>query len=526
MADVLNRPRRRRRPAPVLLAADAVSRSSTRRAAPRSPTRSATRSRARCARRAPTSAPCYATSLPRQGDPRARPRRSAAGFLGCEPHEIIFGPNMTSLDFTLSRTAGRDFAPGDEILVSSLDHDGGVAPWLELAHDRDLVVQPRRAAARHDARLRRPRAQARPSARGWSRSRGRRTRSARSSTPRASAELAHEVGALAWIDAVHYAAHEPIDVRAIDADVLICSPYKFCGPHLGIAYGRAAVLESLAPVQGAAGADDAARAAVRDRHAALRAARRLQRDDRLPRVDRRLRGDRPVRARARRALPGRRCRTRVTVYGLPTMEGRVPTFLVNVDGVPAADVVGQLAEREIGVWAHDSLVLAEPLQAPRLRARRDPDRLHPLQHGRRGRPAVVGGLAAARAAWASRPPGLALRASNSLDEPGCAPPTARGSWRWAISLPSTCDRRALRADACPRRAPARRRRSGGSARSRSARPSRSAARRAGRASSNSPPALVELGELEAGPLRAPSNAAAERRASARQTRGSRASRSR
>src|SRR5947209_7281013 len=65
----------------------------------------------------------------------------AARFLGCDPHEITFGPNMTSLDFTFSRTVGRDFKPGDEILVSSADHDGGVAPWLELAHDRDLVVR-------------------------------------------------------------------------------------------------------------------------------------------------------------------------------------------------------------------------------------------------------------------------------------------------------------------------------------------------------------------------------------------------
>src|SRR5947209_9122812 len=65
----------------------------------------------------------------------------AARFLGCDPHEIVFGANMSSLNFTLSRTAGRGFEAGDEILVSSLDHDGGVAPWLELAHDRDLVVK-------------------------------------------------------------------------------------------------------------------------------------------------------------------------------------------------------------------------------------------------------------------------------------------------------------------------------------------------------------------------------------------------
>src|SRR5579863_1498069 len=70
-----------------------------------------------------------------------RAEHNAAAFLGCEPSEVIFGANMTSLDFTLSRTAGRNFAAGDEILISSLDHDGGVAPWLELAHDRDLVVR-------------------------------------------------------------------------------------------------------------------------------------------------------------------------------------------------------------------------------------------------------------------------------------------------------------------------------------------------------------------------------------------------
>ena len=77
----------------------------------------------------------------------------AARFLGCEPHEVIFGPNMTSLNFTLSRTAG-GFLPGDEILVSSLDHDGGVAPWLELAHDKRAASSSTWSWSRHDARLR------------------------------------------------------------------------------------------------------------------------------------------------------------------------------------------------------------------------------------------------------------------------------------------------------------------------------------------------------------------------------------
>src|SRR3954468_11050274 len=170
----------------------------------------------------------------------------AARFLGCDSHEIIFGANMTSLDFSLARTAGRGFEPGDEILVSSLDHDGGVAPWLELAHDKDLVVK--HVELRDDTTLDYDDLEAKLSDRtrvvafAWaSNAIGTVTDAKRVS------ELAHSVGALAWIDAVHYAAHEPIDVRAVDADVLICSPYKFCGPHLGMAYGRAEVIETWRP---------------------------------------------------------------------------------------------------------------------------------------------------------------------------------------------------------------------------------------------------------------------------------------
>jgi len=170
----------------------------------------------------------------------------ASRFLGCQPHEVIFGPNMTSLNFTLSRTAGRDFAPGDEILVSSLDHDGGVAPWLELAHDRDLVV--RHIELKDDTTLDYGDLEAKLSDRtrvvafAWA-------SNAVGTVVDAQrvCSLAHEAGALAWIDAVHYAAHEPIDVGQVGADVLICSPYKFCGPHLGVAFGREQVLERWRP---------------------------------------------------------------------------------------------------------------------------------------------------------------------------------------------------------------------------------------------------------------------------------------
>src|SRR3954469_15405070 len=139
----------------------------------------------------------------------------AARFLGCEPHEIVFGTNMTSLNFALSRTAGRAFEAGDEILVSSLDHDGGVAPWLELAHDRDLVV--RHVELNDDTTLDFDDLQAKLSDRtrvvafAWA-------SNAVGTVPGAAGArgLAPSAGALAWIAAVHYAAHEPIDVRAVD----------------------------------------------------------------------------------------------------------------------------------------------------------------------------------------------------------------------------------------------------------------------------------------------------------------------
>ena len=276
----------------------------------------------------------------------------ASRFLGCDPQEITFGANMTSLDFTFSRTAGRDFQPGDEILVSSLDHDGGVAPWLELAHDRDLVVK--HVELRSDTTLDYDDLQSKLSERtkvvafAWaSNAIGTVTDAARV------CRLAHEVGALAWIDAVHYAAHEPIDVTAIDADVLICSPYKFCGPHLGIAYGRAEVLDTWRPYKARPapmnplGRRFATGTAPYELLAGLNAT--------FAYLDS-IGGFEAVvpyeRALGERLLNG--ISDRVSVYGLPTMAGRVPTFLVNVDGVPAAEVARLLAEQQVGVWAHDS----------------------------------------------------------------------------------------------------------------------------------------------------------------------------
>src|SRR5205823_9389632 len=173
-------------------------------------------------------------------------RLAAASFIGGSPDEVVFGANMTTLNFALSRSAAREWAEGDEVLVTRLDHDANVSPWLQLAHDLGLVV--RFADIREDTTLDlddlasklsdRTRVVAFPWA---SNAVGTLVNVARV------AELAHEVGALAWVDAVHYAPHGPIDVAATGADVLICSPYKFFGPHLGLAYARAELLERSRP---------------------------------------------------------------------------------------------------------------------------------------------------------------------------------------------------------------------------------------------------------------------------------------
>src|SRR4029079_13903974 len=140
--------------------------------------------------------------------------------------------------FALTRTVGRELSPGDEIVVTRLDHDANVSPWLEVADDVDLVV--RYAAPREDdCTLDYEDLEAQVSERTkvvafpWA------SNAVGSITDvRRVTDLAHEAGALAWSAAVHYAPHGPIDVRGAGADVLICSPYKFFGPHLGLFFGK------------------------------------------------------------------------------------------------------------------------------------------------------------------------------------------------------------------------------------------------------------------------------------------------
>ena len=294
-----------------------------------------------------------------------RARTDAGRFLGCSPDDVVFGTNMTTLDFMLSRTASRDWKEGDRILVSRLDHDGGVAPWLELAADRGFEVD--WIDVTHDLRLdfadleRKLDERVRVVAFVYaSNAVGTITDAQRIS------ELARAAGALSWIDAVHYAAHEPIDVEAVGCDVLLCSPYKFCGPHLGLAYGRHELLESWRPYK----ARPAGTSPVGRRFETGTAPYELLAGfsatiaylDSIGGLEVLRAYERELGQRFLDMLP-----ESVTVYGLQTMEGRVPTFLLNVDGVEAAEVATAMASRGFGVWAHDnwySLGLREKLPYP------------------------------------------------------------------------------------------------------------------------------------------------------------------
>lgn len=161
------------------------------------------------------------------------------------PHEVKFGANMTTLALHLSRSIGATLAAGDEVVVTTLDHEANVSPWQAMARDHDLVVHtidihPEDCTLDLEQLDRVLSSRTRLVAVG--------SASNAVGTVNPVAEIvrrAHAVGALAWIDAVAYAPHAPIDVVALDADFLVTSAYKWYGPHAGAVYGKAAVLDSL-----------------------------------------------------------------------------------------------------------------------------------------------------------------------------------------------------------------------------------------------------------------------------------------
>lgn len=300
---------------------------------------------------------------------------AAADFVGAtDPGEVAFGANMTTITFAVSRALARELQAGDEVVVTRLDHDANVAPWLALAEDRDLTVR-WLELAEGGATL---------DLSGLDRVLTHRTRVVAVGLAsnalgtindvRAVADAAHAVGAVVYVDAVHAAPHMPIDVGALDADFLVSSPYKFFAPHLGMLWGRRDLLERLTayrvrPAGGAlpgkwetgtqnhealagllgtfgylerlgAAYGGAASAATRRERllAAMTAIREHERGLSLGTLERLT------------SVPG------LSVYGItdPTrVDERVPTFSFTLPGSDARTIAEHLAMRAISTWDGD-----------------------------------------------------------------------------------------------------------------------------------------------------------------------------
>jgi cysteine desulfurase family protein (TIGR01976 family) len=187
----------------------------------------------------------FATS--RDSDQRVENARLAmADFLNASrPEEIVFGPNMTSLTFNLSRALARTFQPGDILVVTRLDHDANISPWLLAAEDRGCRI---RWVDFHpeDCTLDLEDLKAALDEKPCLVAVGYASNAVGTVNPvKEITRLAHAAGALVYIDAVQYAPHGPIDVRDLDCDFLVCSAYKFFGPHLGVLYGHYELLDRL-----------------------------------------------------------------------------------------------------------------------------------------------------------------------------------------------------------------------------------------------------------------------------------------
>ena len=306
-------------------------------------------------------------------------RQAMTDFLGAAaPEEIAFGPNMTTLTYSVSRALGRGWGPGDEVLVTDLDHDANVMPWRSL-EERGVtvkVVPVNLADCTLDMeayqQLLSPRTRlvavtAASNAVGTMPDIGRMAR------------LAHEVGALIWVDAVHYGPHGLMDVQALDLDFLVCSSYKFFGPHQGIFWGRAellaqipayqlrpapqtapgkfetgtknheclaglvATISYLAELGQKAGPDEPVASRREALRGAMTAIRTYERDLAAALLD------------GLASVPGLR------IYGITDparLDERAPTFAFTIDGVSTPEIGRILAEAGIFVWTGNYYALS------------------------------------------------------------------------------------------------------------------------------------------------------------------------
>ncbi len=295
-------------------------------------------------------------------------RSAMADFFGSDPDEVVFGPNMTALTYAVSRALGRDLRPGDEIVLTHLDHDANVSTWRAL---EELDVTVRMAEINEtDCTLNMADLERKITSRTRLVAVGYASNAVGTiNDVKEVVRLAHAKGALAYIDAVHYAPHGPIDVRAIDCDFLVCSSYKFFGPHMGILYGKRKHLQQLKPYKLRANTDaipsrwewgtlnheciagmtacvdylaglgrDGDNKAATRREALLAAYREIQQHERKL-SEKLLRGLSAIRG--------------LKLYGISDPENlarRCPTFAVRVDGHTPLELATRLGERGFFTW--------------------------------------------------------------------------------------------------------------------------------------------------------------------------------
>lgn len=288
-------------------------------------------------------------------------RLACADFLNGSPDEIVFGSNMTTLTFHLARALGRTWQAGDEVVVTDLEHHGNVAPWRALEADRGIVVRSARMIREtaqldfdHLVQLTRPKTRLIAVA-GASNAVGTMNDLARI------AEVARSAGAMLFVDAVHLAPHELLDVQALGCDFLACSAYKFYGPHIGILFAREPLLASLpfpklepapdtAPERAETGTQNqegiAGTTATIDFLASLADSPSYSsRRERLTRAYAILH-QQGLRF-SRMLWDGLSSIARVRVYGPPPSQPRTPTVSFTIDGFTAEDVARSLAERAL-----------------------------------------------------------------------------------------------------------------------------------------------------------------------------------
>jgi cysteine desulfurase family protein (TIGR01976 family) len=295
---------------------------------------------------------------------------AVADFLGAaRPDEIKFGANMSTLTLHIGRSIGATLSAGDEIVVTTLDHEANVSTWEAMAADRGLTV--RKVDIRlDDVTLDLEDLESKLSTRTRLVAVGYASNAVGTINPvREIVARAHEVGALTYVDAVAYAPHGPIDVQAIDTDFLVCSAYKWFGPHLGALYGKAAVLDALPAfkVRPAHDRFETGTAAFESIAGTLAATEYLR--DIGRRFGEPAHGDRRSelvagmtaivdyeQGLARRLLDGLGAISGVTIHGIvdPARAAeRVPTVSISIDGTRPRAAAEAMARDGIFVWDGD-----------------------------------------------------------------------------------------------------------------------------------------------------------------------------